>query len=426
MLAGSKVLSLNKYRCQRLAERLIDDVFLFARRQVDDATLARAFDTFWGDGEDGVPVAGDDASMGRFFDWFVFDYRPGGRGRTVLERFLARVRHLADEDRQVLESWRGSRLGLYEVLVRSEEGDLLLEDVFTGARHRCWDRVAARNLHRFDLVFTRLLPVGDQVGLSVAGLSLPRWWKGAVVRRLGEALREYRRRKRNAGWEEFFRQRAHEVHRILSRGLVEGRSARFQTLSGEECLLSRAWFVTGDREEVARALSLRPELQGAGERAWYWFAAPGEGLLAAGRILLGTVVLRGGLLTLECLSRERLERGKALLQGWLSGLVEHRLDEYRTFSLAGPGLLGAANAALEEAPPATPGLASLQQGWLDEPAPALGGLTPRQACQTRDGRARLSELLRVIENLEEKKRRAGRPYVDVEALRRELNLLEEW
>ncbi len=397
----------------------MDHLFLFARRRVGDETLARAFDAFWGGG-DALPLADDEGSMGRFFDWLVFDYRPGGRGRTVLERYLAQSRDLDGEERAVLAAWASSRLGLYEVLLRSDEGELLLEDVCTGARQRCWDRVAARNLHRFDLVLTRLLPVHGEVGLSVAGLVLPRWWKASVVRCLTEGLARFRGRRPAAGWEDYFRGRAHEIHRLLVGGLQALGPARFRTLSGEACLLSRAWYGVGDPEEVVRALALRSDMEAVGEGVWRWFA-PAEESPPGGRLVLGTLVLRSRRLRLECLSRERLERGKTLLGEVLAATARHMVDEFESVSLALPATAG--KGGLGEGESALP---PFSHDWVDEPAPVLGGLTPRQACQTRDGRARLRELLRVMENMEEKKRRAGRPFVDVEALRRELDLSEEW
>ncbi len=417
---GSKVLPLSRHRSQRLAERLIDDLFLFARRSVGDEVLARAFDIFWGGGDD-LPLAEDEGSMGRFFDWLVFDYRPGGRGRTVLERYVARSGKGGGEETEILRLWCRSRLGVYEVLARSDGGDLLLEDVCTGARHRCWDRLAARNLHRFDLVLTRLLPVGGETGLSVAGLVLPRWWKASVVRCLGEGLARFRTRRPAAGWEEYFRSRGHEIHRILLGGLRAVGTPRFHTLSGEACVVSRAWYRVGDPAAVAPALARQPCLEAAADGVWRWFAPPEENP-PGGRLVLGVLVLRGSRLRLECLSLERLERGKGLLLAWLDGCAEHVLDEFESVTVALPNLPGERRRDRGE----EGGLSLTPARWVDEPAPVLGGLTPRQASQTRDGRARLRELLRVIENLEEKKKRAGHPYVDVEAIRRQLNLSEEW
>ena len=52
--------------------------------------------------------------------------------------------------------------------------------------------------------------------------------------------------------------------------------------------------------------------------------------------------------------------------------------------------------------------------------PALGGLTPRKAMETAEGRAQVVELLKTIENHELHKRADGEVWFDVAGLRRAL------
>jgi hypothetical protein len=60
--------------------------------------------------------------------------------------------------------------------------------------------------------------------------------------------------------------------------------------------------------------------------------------------------------------------------------------------------------------------------WVDEKIPALGGKTPRDAVKTPEGREKVEELLRGWENSEERRKREGEPYVDINILRQMLNL----
>jgi hypothetical protein len=50
--------------------------------------------------------------------------------------------------------------------------------------------------------------------------------------------------------------------------------------------------------------------------------------------------------------------------------------------------------------------------WLDEPVPALDGRTPREAAALKSARPQLISLLKGMENLSERDRRAGRPAYD--------------
>ena len=58
--------------------------------------------------------------------------------------------------------------------------------------------------------------------------------------------------------------------------------------------------------------------------------------------------------------------------------------------------------------------------WLEQSIPALGGLTPRQAVRTREGRAQVEVLLKGIENHAARGPVGAAP--DVGRLRRELGL----
>ncbi|RKO68052.1 SEC-C metal-binding domain-containing protein [Desulfofundulus salinus] len=61
--------------------------------------------------------------------------------------------------------------------------------------------------------------------------------------------------------------------------------------------------------------------------------------------------------------------------------------------------------------------------WIDKPVPALDGKTPREACRTAEGRARLEELFRELELVETSRELKGEPHYDLQKLRRKLGLL---
>jgi hypothetical protein len=67
------------------------------------------------------------------------------------------------------------------------------------------------------------------------------------------------------------------------------------------------------------------------------------------------------------------------------------------------------------------------ENWLDEEVPALGGMTPREAALAPDGRERLTDLLKELENENEKVLRLGlkndgHPVFPVDKIRKELGL----
>lgn len=58
--------------------------------------------------------------------------------------------------------------------------------------------------------------------------------------------------------------------------------------------------------------------------------------------------------------------------------------------------------------------------WIDTPIPALDGKTPLEMVGLPGEKERVGQLLKEMENTEERKRRAGEFYVDVNVLRKRL------
>ncbi len=61
--------------------------------------------------------------------------------------------------------------------------------------------------------------------------------------------------------------------------------------------------------------------------------------------------------------------------------------------------------------------------WIDKPVPALDGKTPREACRTAEGRARLEALFEELEMVEASRELKGEPHYDLQKVRRKLELL---
>lgn len=421
------VVDLQQRRWKRYEQILLDKLSSFGRQACSESTLNHALEQFWGPRGLSAPEFDDEASFARFFDWFVFDYRRTNRTRRVVERFRATLGgELSEEEHLLLDAWEDASLGLFEVTaVRPGEGGMVLTDLFTGERLEVRDEEAAERLHKYDLVFARPLRVGDGYSLSSACLVVPRSWKPALERLVWDEYARFARRYPGAGWRAFFRARAHRLNRFLVERFLDRPEPRLQTASGENLVLCRAWYDVTDPEEVAAILAGLPGFQqaAAGEDGgvWHWFKVQ-----AVGALVLGEVRLRGGRLRLQCLARERLALGKRLLAEALGERIRHRVDEFRNPRDLVEGRLASVAPLPEDVTAAvTQFLYNYYRRWVDAPVPALGGRSPRQACATEEGRQQVAELLKHLENLEDKKKRAGQPHIEVNVIRRELGLPEE-
>jgi len=171
-------------------------------------------------------------------------------------------------------------------------------------------------------------------------------------------------------------------------------------------------------EAVRSALASIPELYPENKRFWNWVssktakhgaarAPKGQSFVTTmddGRIVLGNLELKGKTLILSVNSRGRAERGRALLDKALTGLVGEPLVETQTVEqmMAARG---------DAQPQASPDLSPEDQRavihktlddhygkMLGEPIPALGNVTPLKAIKTAKGREKVIAWLKTIEN----------------------------
>ncbi len=134
-------------------------------------------------------------------------------------------------------------------------------------------------------------------------------------------------------------------------------------------------------------------------------------------------------MTLECSTRQRLERGKALLQFLVGEQLRHLDDDFTNWQSAmrdrkpspdppkGSGLPPGVERELVQKV-----LEEHYRKWPDTPLIALDGKTPREAMATPEGRAQVVDLLKLLENGEEHKRSDGLAWHDVSKLKAALGI----
>ena len=144
--------------------------------------------------------------------------------------------------------------------------------------------------------------------------------------------------------------------------------------------------------------------------------------------VLGTVNLHPDKLTLECMSRERLERGKKRLEQLIGGFIRHRADEFEDIHV-GMERVAQRSGGKEKPVPdekARAIAASVMKRqlstWPDQSLPALDGRTPREAVATNEGRQKVLDLIKDFENMEARRKKEGQVSMDLSFLRKELGV----
>jgi hypothetical protein len=125
-------------------------------------------------------------------DFYLYDYRPAGGGRTTIEEFLAAEGAGLEADTvRAYQDFAQNIHTLFEVR-RIANGKVRLRDVFTGKDHDVTERRQLVGLEKGDLLEARLLPHQGSLIFSGAFLYHPREARRAI-------LAEVKRRKKAAG-----------------------------------------------------------------------------------------------------------------------------------------------------------------------------------------------------------------------------------
>ncbi len=366
-----------------------------------------------------------DAANIAVVDWILHDRVARSLGRTVMQEFL--VRHgsrITERERNMVEAWSRSFVGLYEVQELTAGVGIKLKDLIFGETFFAHDVSMSTQLARWDGLLARVLPGERGTELGGIGVTVPR----PNIEPLLEWMEEDRK-KAGLEWRDYLKMNWARIRRQsfdIAADWME--SLRLSNTDGEELLFSKAVHRMIDEAAVIGALEMCPEFdadisrEGA-QKHFVWFDRK--------RTVLGNIQIVSNELVLECNSKQRLERGKLLLSGLTGESLQHLRDEFTTQKelrrRAAEEPRGA-RPAEEEIPKEVLNEAvgrfmeDHYRGWPDMNLPALDGKTPREAVRTPKGRKLVTALLKDFENGEDRKRQAGEPFYDMARLRAELGL----
>jgi len=411
-----------------LYKKVFDDVIGASQDWIGRKDFLRATRLYF----DQHPGDLDSESMGAagFFEWYVYDFRPASTGRTVVEEYLKRRGpRLPARERAMLESWRAARYGLFEVQRVEEGSGVELEDLLAGDRFFVNDVSASRELVRWDCVMNRVEQFEGRWLFGGNGILVPR----PLLPELRRFIEEEGRKDKQAP-ADFVRVNSHAWHRLI-REMHEDRVGGIQMVNaeGDSIEFCVATYRVRDEDSTAAAIAAINGLEettssddAEGLRHFGWLETGKEGPRRA----YGHIEMSNGRLRLECNSRGRMERGRRLLEAGAGAFLEHLGDSIETAQAAmrrvkreGPP---------EEKPAAIPPEVVREAvlkhktehyaTWADTPLPALKGKTPREALATKSGRRDVENLIRTMENGEERERKQGEAAFDFSAIREELGL----
>ena len=434
-------------------ERVLRERILkFTYQQRFKADMDRAIGLYFGEDalQDGT-LDLDEEQIPGFQEWYIHDYITS-EGERIIDLFAGDSGpRLPTAQRQMLDDWRRvNRCRLFEVQEVEPGISVKVQDLLSGEVLQVNDISSSYGLVKWQVLLARPLRTEGRLNFTGSMVPLSPLQKPALLECAQGLWEEYQAQHPQASLDDFYRDHSLDLFRCQAEILnapppsaytPEGHSiapctARYTVThpravqdlldqseefayagpaDEDETALAYVWLLMGRSHipevPVAKGVMLKTE----------WMSESGESSYRS----LGDVRLWPGKLELSCLSKERLEAGKALLSQIVGRLLRHLGDEYQDLE----DVLASAEASPSSglAPETDPVIdrrmrEALLEEWLNTPVPNLGGKSPREAARDPAMREEFDEMFKAFEYIAEQKRRGGEPYFDVADVRRKLGL----
>jgi hypothetical protein len=367
-------------------------------------------------GEDGVGVL-----WGCVFEDFLTCELDDGR--NIVDDYLKRRgRNESVPNKRYMAALRASVMSLYEISdVVRDQGFLARDLVRGGDPVRVSEKSGTHALKQWDRIAVRIVQLGSRTEMSGGALPFDHDQSEIIL----TALRRSEKKARMKMDADILRALAFKftdawLDNILQR-TIHPTLPQMCNSDGDVIVWTTARYPlapAADGEAIRLALARIPALRPEGGRFWNWIGVekPAGRKLPAdaqtivtslddGSPVLGTLEITDDVLVLEANSRQRSERGRALIEPILGTLVGKPAVEARTMAelmAARPtGKSEDLSSGLspdEERAIIRESLDRHYTNLLDESVPMLGNITPRQAAKTAKGRRKLVDWLKVLEN----------------------------
>jgi len=401
-----------------IRERLVQELMIFFEKNYKH-TLKDAHLMFWDDFIPAEHLEGMslDIAYQNFMEWVVFDYLVDeDSGKTPIDLYMDSNKRLSLDEHKVLTMMKNSVISLYEVQEVFPEKGLLLKDLLMGGEYDVREKLATRSVRKWDIFAARLLLVDGSYIMSGSVYSFHLKQKERILDDIHAEFEDYKMDYPDTSMDDFLKYNS-EIFNFYWYDLIQNPTPiKLQTTSGEPMLISKAMFEIKDKEAVInRLLKIKGFEQGKDSYTWY-DKRDKEGSAT----ILGRAEIKDNNLILESNSKQRLEKGKKLILKALSDAVVHKIDTFQDPMEAMKSYKESSTAEpVNELPMDIQQQIYVQfmqkhsEKWLEEKIPALNGETPMQAVKTEEGKRKVIELLKSIENSEEHNKKEGRPFYDI-------------
>lgn len=310
-------------------DRLFKEMAVFCRDELKGGT-EEADLIFWEDEipEDFLNEELLEFSFANYFDWMVSDWIVDNEnGETVIDIFREQTRKFNDLELEILDRIRQSVLSLFEVHEIIPGKALVLEDQFFGDKYEIEERNSAEFLTKGDIFAARILKMDGEFTLSGAIYPYPSSDKEKILAAIQDRFIDYKNDFPDPDFtlRNFLKEAGHLFNSFWVESILISKLSDLADINGEPILFSKAVFDVIDENLVIQRLKAAKKLffeEDPGTFVWTKNAKRGESAP------LGLITVTQGGLTLDCISKERLEEGKSLIATHVGSAAAHKADSF--------------------------------------------------------------------------------------------------
>lgn len=401
-----------------IKKRLIKEILSFFKRYYLNS-LKEALKCFWFglDPQKHLTKEMLQTAEINFHEWIVFDWAPEENDNILIDLFIEKTKKLNPQELKILAMMRESVLSLYEVQEVFPEMGLLLKDLLLGGEYLVRERLATRNLVKWDIFAARLLYLDGKYIMSGSIYYYPREIRSSIIKQLNKEFKEWKKYFPVDTMRDFLKWNSNLFNLYWCDYIINPPKMKVFTSTGEPFIIAKAIFKIKNKQEVIKALKKIECFNREAHKSFTWLDKEKEDGSA---LVLGNIKVHKSQLVLECCSQKRLEEGKKIIEENLSNLVIHKEDIIQDPMTVLESFKDMPIKEKEEKIPLeieqelyTHFMDKYNKDWINQKIPALDGKTPLEAVKTKEGRKKVIEILKDIENKEEHKKRECRPFYDI-------------
>jgi hypothetical protein len=204
-------------------QETLDKLLAFAQRPEWNAQYPVAFNLFWNGnyGMAGLETL-DREEVGRFLDWYIYDYRLEGSAKRLVDLFVEETAsRLTLAERERVEAWQSSYLSLYRIAGPAEEGSLPVIDALQGEGATVWHSGLGRLSLPGDLILGRILRSSVPPHFSWAAILLPAQMESDLVSFVSHGYRQYQETHSATSWPDFLSNSGYMLNHCLLKSAAE-------------------------------------------------------------------------------------------------------------------------------------------------------------------------------------------------------------